>query len=233
MECPVCSVSLEHVEYENVPLRQCPECEGYLVRRNRLLLIKRSRERSQDELQQEAAEAGPADRREPVQCPRCRVRRMKKERIPVEDGEDFHIDTCPDCEVVWFDGTELARLQLNFEKSRQAAEMFAMQQQARSRTPEDESRLRERLRELPSSGGIVGPTVRSGMWWAAVMLVFLTAVFLYFGYTAPSALMSLLAAFFLGALVIDGFEQRRFRVLGVTGVAVAEIAFLACVYLLI
>ncbi len=64
---------------------------------------------------------------------------MKKEKIPLSrlGGEPFFIDVCQKCRMVWFNGGELAKLQLDYEMSDQAIEELDHQLRLAQRTPEE------------------------------------------------------------------------------------------------
>ncbi|MCH7988702.1 MAG: zf-TFIIB domain-containing protein, partial [Planctomycetes bacterium] len=138
MNCPTCDVRLDRAEYESVSVSQCPQCMGYLVNRNRVILIKTKQDHSPETLQAEVAAQSRPDAQANIRCPKCRGRQMSKERVPVGTDNDFFLDVCRHCNVIWFDGGELARLQIQHESSTKALEAYAFQQKTRNRTEEQE-----------------------------------------------------------------------------------------------
>ncbi len=149
MDCPKCGTALERSQYEDVPVFQCGSCAGYLIERLRMKMIKISRERTSEILEQEVSQEQQPDNPKLIRCPRCRVERMRKERIRVEPEGEFLLDACRKCSHVWFDGGELARFQLDHEQSQQARESAEMQQRVASRTPEQQEALETRIANLP------------------------------------------------------------------------------------
>jgi len=170
MKCPACTAELVRVTYEGLPVFRCQQCCGYLVGRRRLEGIKRSRGKSVEELKQETLAESRADTEQRVRCPRCRVY-MKKEFL--KDPASFHIDTCASCELIWFDGGELARLQLAHEITPQAREAAEFQRRLREMSPEQRAQFEENLANLPEPesplfGGfreaVIGSLFGRGRW---------------------------------------------------------------------
>lgn len=171
MNCPSCAATLVRVTYEGLPVFRCEHCYGYLVGRGRTEGIKRSREKSVEQLKSEALCEGQSDTQERIRCPRCRGR-MNKELL--KEPASFHIDTCPSCEFIWFDGGELARLQLAHEIRPQAEEAAELQRRHREMSPEQRAEFERNLAKLPqpesplSAGfreAVIKAVLRSGWWW--------------------------------------------------------------------
>ncbi len=148
MKCPVCSDELERVTYEGMSVQRCGQCRGVLAGRQRVEAIKRTREKPPKQLMDEAAREANADTEAKVRCPRCRAA-MAKQRLP--KPASFHIDTCAACKLIWFDGGELARLQLTYEISPQGREAAEFQRRLAEMTPEQKQEFEENLARLPDS----------------------------------------------------------------------------------
>jgi Zn-finger nucleic acid-binding protein len=116
----------------------------------RLESIKRVTRTPTDELAQEAA-AFAGDTTDRVQCPRCRVR-MRKEELDVP-GTGLHTDVCDSCRLVWFDGGELALLQLAYEQSAEFHNVDELRQRMREleASPERKAAFEAALAKLPES----------------------------------------------------------------------------------
>jgi len=61
----------------------------------------------------------------------------------------FHLDTCRRCEPVWFDGGELARLQLSYQISPQGKDAAELQRRWREMPPERREEFEQNLARLP------------------------------------------------------------------------------------
>jgi len=161
---------LVRVKYEGWPVFRCDTCFGYLVGQKRVDSFKASRSKEAGELMKEAAAEAQEDTESKVRCPRCRVAMDKK---LLKEPASFHIDSCKSCEVVWFDGGELARLQLAYEISAKGQEAAEFQRRHQEMTPEERAEFEENLANLPDpetplSPGALGKTVgklwRTGGW---------------------------------------------------------------------
>ncbi|MFH1265636.1 MAG: zf-TFIIB domain-containing protein [Planctomycetota bacterium] len=232
MDCPKCSRPLSRTTYENVPLMQCEDCLGYLVARNRLKLIKSSREQSPESLKNEAHTEQAPDTQERIRCPSCRVETMEKERVRITADDFFHLDVCRKCHNVWLDGGELARLQIQFEQSAKAVEAYAHQERLQGFTDEERTEFQERVDKLQDSESFLGSSVVDlALLAGAVCLLLITAGCLFFEYTLWSALFSLALCALLVYEAISRFEETSIqRVLALGFVGVAEVVYL--VYLL-
>ena len=113
--CTVCSGVLEATEYEGTPVMHCNQCHGYLLERRGVDDIKESGDKSTAELAAEQDRDRVGDTLDPIRCPKCGGS-MGKEYLTEPDA--FHVDYCDPCGVLWFDGGELARLQLTYEARR-------------------------------------------------------------------------------------------------------------------
>ncbi len=146
MKCPSCSSTLVRTEYEGFPVFRCDGCHGYLLARRRMGSIQKKQDKSIEHLKQETlAEAGE-DTKDRIPCPRCRIR-MKKEFL--KEPAAFHIDTCKACQLVWFDGGELARLQLSHEISDRGQEAAEMKRRHDEMTPQRREQFERDLANLP------------------------------------------------------------------------------------
>ncbi len=228
MECPTCATTLERAKYENVTVFQCAQCAGYLIHKRRMVVIKSSREQSRAALHEEAAAEQRPDSEETIRCPRCRVPRMRKERIRISDDVEFHLDTCQECDHVWFDGGELARWQIKHEEGAQGQEEEQMRRRAQMRTPEQKAAAAERMDQLPRIPNFLASAGRDLLFWIGCGASFLASIVLveFFNQRFLAATASLLAAALLGRGLVYIMETRLLRWIAVVGVTIAEIGYL-------
>ncbi len=146
MHCPICLFSLSRSHYEGLPVFRCDLCNGYLVATRRVSGISRCREKAPDDLKREALAVAGMESGQNLQCPRC-GRPMDKDHWP--RVKTFQIDKCRECELVWFDTGELARLQLEYEATPIAQEAARFQDRHRRMTPEEQQQFEENLARLP------------------------------------------------------------------------------------
>ena len=144
--CPVCSVDLARTDYEGFPVFKCGQCSGYLIANRRIEGIKRTRDRPSTELMQEAEAEAAQDSEERLRCPDCKAR-MRKKSLP--QPAQFKLDVCEACELVWFDGGELAAIQLYYENSAKGRQQAQYQKRMASLTPSDQDRLQKQIDKLP------------------------------------------------------------------------------------
>ncbi len=154
MKCPICSIKLKRIPYEGFTILQCPKCHGHLVSAGRLEGIKRADRRSVELLKQEITAHSASDTTEKIRCPRCR-RAMKKQFI--EAPASLHVDACRECETIWLDGGELARLQLAHEISVRGQDAAEFRRRQREMTPEQKAQFSRNLEKLASGGEAAGP----------------------------------------------------------------------------
>jgi len=156
VDCPSCETTLQRETYETFFVFQCPDCSGVLLNTSRLSWIKTRRGLSTEELQGQVDSASSTeDTHEKIRCPRCRgeggaatMDKMESRKLE-PTAELFVIDLCQSCQLAWFNGGELARLQLAYESTPKALAELQMQLQAETRTEEEEEELREDLAQLP------------------------------------------------------------------------------------
>jgi len=146
VKCPACTAELVRVTYEGLPVLRCEYCFGYLLGQKRMEGIQRTRRRSTDELEQEAVAENRGDSEQKIRCPRCR-KKMRKEFL--KEPASFHTDTCVNCQLIWFDGGELARLQLRHEIRPQAREAAELERRHREMSPERRAEFERNLAKLP------------------------------------------------------------------------------------
>ena len=232
MNCPTCDVPLERVKYENVSVSQCPQCKGYLVNRNRLILIKTTQDHSPETLQAEVSTQSYPDAQSIIRCPKCRGRNMSKERIPVETDNDFYLDVCRNCNVVWFDGGELARLQIQYESSTKALEAFAFQQKAQHRTKEQEEEFQQNLAALPKAEHwLISAFYEKLLAITVTVLFVMTAIFFYFDFPNwATVATSLGCAFSLGRLCVRMINGGIIRLTSLIIVTAVEVSFLGYLF---
>ena len=159
MKCPVCGSGMKRILYEGFAVFRCMNCHGYLMADRRLENIRRSDKRSVELLKQEVTEQSGGDTAEKIRCPRCH-RVMKKKFIAAPAS--LHIDACRDCEMLWLDGGELARLQLSHEISARGRDAAEFRRRHREMTPEQKAQFEQDLEKLDSgeqsAGSILGET---------------------------------------------------------------------------
>lgn len=147
MNCPICKgTKLQRSEYEGAKVHHCPDCKGYLVKRQRLSAIRNSLERSDEEFMEELAATAAVDSKQKLQCPSC-TRAMTKQRRKV-GPQTYYVDQCSSCSETWFDGGELAKMQLQYEGSEKGAEMFRFQKRLATMTDEERAELDARIARL-------------------------------------------------------------------------------------
>lgn len=131
---------------------KCCQCDGYLVTPYRLEFIKGSLEKDTDDLKHEAASEFKGDTTSRLKCPRCHFP-MEKQRIPLPVME-LQSDYCRSCSLVWFDGGELALLQLGYQISYKSLHAQDLQDRMKAleEDPERKARFEECLKKLPPGG---------------------------------------------------------------------------------
>ena len=150
-KCPVCrDVPLVRVAYEGFPVFKCPDCKGYLVEQRRVRSIERARGHGTEELVREAKEERQADSQEVRLCPRCH-QRMQKRALPAPAS--CRVDVCESCRMVWFDGGELARLQLWYESTAKGRDEAALRERLKGMSPQRRAEFERNLKKLPRRGG--------------------------------------------------------------------------------
>ncbi len=150
-KCPACGSGLTHEKYEGFPVLQCGQCGGHLVPLMRLEPIKRLQRATEEELTQEAATFS-GDSTERIRCPRCNVY-MRKEALDVPLIDGLHQDVCDHCDLIWFDGGELAIVQLAYEQTGAFQNVDELRQRMREleSQPERKAAFERALSELPES----------------------------------------------------------------------------------
>jgi len=154
---------------------------------------------------------------------------MRKERVQITKEQSFSLDLCRDCNVVWFDGGELARMQIQYEKSAQALEAYAFQQREETRTEEEQKELEQAFAELPkwqSGLSLIGKEAFFAV--ASIALFVVTVIFFYFDFLRIiSVLTSIAFAFCLGKSCLLSLEGSRKRFTALTIIILLELAFLS------
>ncbi|MCK9997163.1 MAG: zf-TFIIB domain-containing protein [Candidatus Krumholzibacteria bacterium] len=99
MKCPVCHVPTYVVEFEQIELDLCPDCQGIWFDHGELdLLLGTS----------DASALVDAESDEPSRpCPLCK---HKMNKVNIGPGRRVLIDSCPEGCGIWFDKDELADL---------------------------------------------------------------------------------------------------------------------------
>ena len=127
--CPICpDTELNRIRYEGFALQLCSSCGGALVEEADITGIERKRQLDQEQLEKEASLNMP-DNAGILHCPRCLNDMTKAPALADRPAgfksstiENFFVDHCKFCHLTWFDGDELAKLQLSFERSAKGLE---------------------------------------------------------------------------------------------------------------
>lgn len=110
MKCPSCpDQDLRRMPYDRFHVLFCVGCQGHLVALRRVDELAEERSRPVEQLKHEVQIASWQESDEARKCPRCRVT-MELKKLP--EPADFNLETCRQCKLAWFDGSELARYQL-------------------------------------------------------------------------------------------------------------------------
>lgn len=147
--CPVCDQPLEPIDYEGFRVMHCTSCHGHLVPVQRYESIKRTPGKSWNELEQEAEGQFGGRPEQTLTCPRCRG--SMRSQLTTVGTFELQTDLCRECALVWFDGGELALLQLAY----QTTDRFATAQEYRCRmealeaSPERKARFSRAVDRLP------------------------------------------------------------------------------------
>jgi Zn-finger nucleic acid-binding protein len=144
MKCPLCQTPLTRIEYESFNLHRCSDCHGHLVSQQRVDAIERRRDKSVEELKEDVEAHLQIDCEGKLRCPRCRAAMRKQ----MERGGLFKLDTCDACKLVWFDGGELAMLQLRYQDSDQGREQVELQRRLAAMTPEQKAEFEKNLAQM-------------------------------------------------------------------------------------
>ena len=99
MKCPVCRVPMYVVEFEQIELDLCPDCQGTWFDHGELDLLLKTADASAL-IEAETDEPGRP-------CPICR---HKMNKVNIGPGRRVLIDSCPEGCGLWFDNNELADL---------------------------------------------------------------------------------------------------------------------------
>ena len=121
MKCPVCKSDMIDVEYSQIELDYCPECQGVWFDSQELELLVERLGLEEPSLAVDDIAAGPeAETAEkPRRCPICN-RRMGKAHIGHQPR--ILIDVCHWGDGLWFDGGEVSQLIKQLASKTQAVE---------------------------------------------------------------------------------------------------------------
>lgn len=149
MDCPSCEKELVKTTYEEQPVEHCSKCSGYLLRRRSMNRIKTSREVTSEKLAREADRHIASDTTGHLDCPRCK-KRMTKQKVFFDErpDESFKLDICDGCKLIWFDGGELARYQMDYESSEQAVKQLLRTQRLSEMSEDDKADLDTNISRL-------------------------------------------------------------------------------------
>ena len=152
MICPKCERQLESARYAVANVKICGGCKGVLLEKRRVGTLVRRVNKNIKELVSEAILDSAEDSADPIRCPKCRNRMTKS----LDKKLAFHTDECSNCDRVWLDGGELARMQLEFETKDQVRELNAMRKRLESMTPAERKEYEDRIANMPfmHDGGV-------------------------------------------------------------------------------
>ena len=139
------------IAYEGFDLLRCEQCHGYLAALNDVEIIKRVARNSQDTLKAEATAGFHGNNTGRIKCPRCHMSMRKQTvRMPVFALE---IDVCTPCALAWFDGGELALVQLDHEARIGFADAQELKRrmEALEACPERKAAFEKNLADLPDT----------------------------------------------------------------------------------
>jgi Zn-finger nucleic acid-binding protein len=139
-----------------------------LIKHDRARRLEKRVNKNVPDLIKEAEISESDDLTEVIRCPACR-NRMDKTLI---EELEFHVDSCDNCDMAWFDGGELAQLQLAFENKPQTVELNRMRKRLKEMTDEERAEYEERIANLrdlgsPMEQAIAGATAELAIfyWW--------------------------------------------------------------------
>ena len=144
---------MRRTRYEEVPIECCDTCHGYLITTRQLDGIKRRRDKTKSELEQEAATRALTNSERKLRCPNC-YKRMHHRTW--EGVARLEVDLCPACMLIWLNPGELARAQLNYEETPQAKEALKFKTRHTHMTPEERQEFEENIARLPTGNLIDG-----------------------------------------------------------------------------
>ncbi len=169
MKCPVCDCDLNRGKYAGANVMECADCRGALVATSRAAKIERRINKDLQQLAREHAANKTDDTRVAIRCPNCR---SKMEKRAVEELS-LQIDDCRNCGRSWFDGGELAALQLLFEQDPQTQELNQMRARLEAMSPAEREEYESRISKLRDDGSSFSQAVRGATfelsmryyWW--------------------------------------------------------------------
>lgn len=222
MDCPTCNQLLVREKYEKVPVMRCPDCSGYLVDQKRLVLIKSSREATPEQLKSQVENQSTLDSHELVKCPKCLVNRMEKRKLDKQSEDSYTVDICGDCQVVWFDGGELARMQLDYESSQVAIKQLATQQRV--------GPLKIEPSDTPGQSMIGQAFSELGLIAVIVAAFSLALIFLLVGWKFVGVLCSLVFTASAVWLGIQRFDESAQKIAVLVIAAIFQIGYLVLTF---
>jgi Zn-finger nucleic acid-binding protein len=83
---------------------------------------------------------------------------MDKQKV--QDPLTFKADECRNCQFVWLDGGELAKIQIAYEANAQTLEIRKMQTRLANLTPDERAAYEARIAKLVDRGGPLADATR-------------------------------------------------------------------------
>ena len=103
---------------------------------------------------------------------------MSKEKIHFDQrpDESFQLDICRKCQMIWFDGGELAKFQLDYESSIKAIDQLERQKLAQSLSGDRKEQLEERIATIPMASNALGAHLANLWPWIGAGVLLTTAL---------------------------------------------------------
>jgi Zn-finger nucleic acid-binding protein len=123
MNCPICHVDLIESEYEGQAILKCVSCNGILLEETKVRIIQNKLDSTDKELITEYKKEKSADNKTVIECSKCGVNMKKVSALKGKSENmrgqvnDFKVDRCGKCKVIWLDGGELSKIQLDYQLS--------------------------------------------------------------------------------------------------------------------
>ncbi len=109
MACPKCAGAMSPVTLGTVIIDHCGSCAGIWFDEGELQAGLAQGGKRELKRLSTAARAITGHDLKPANCPRC-MRTIALVRVPSPGGISPHVDVCPECGGVWYDGGEVAEL---------------------------------------------------------------------------------------------------------------------------
>lgn len=103
MKCPKCKAPMDTLTFEGVEIERCSGCKGLWFDKSEAETLKTIQ--NAEMLDLGVASIGKEfNSQEPIFCPVCNSVELHRKKDP--DQEHIEVDTCPNCDGVFFDAGE-------------------------------------------------------------------------------------------------------------------------------